>query len=593
MKNKFYTFFVFFVTSVMSPTIFAQEEVSWMQISQDASLQDEQIKNQENFTKLQNLWERQGLPRSILSTLKKITVLEGHGSASSCQASIDPYSLVIQLPKNYLDRCGENQKALQLFFQAYAYSYPEKIMDNPGFLGLYTGSASVLSSIEKKEEFVEKMADIFLKWFFKSEKTCSYPWAYRQFDQLFFPKARACDQAFYLPVNDGLTIQFQKIDPSSVARVDYVIAGSGSELVSAWGHSMFRWIICPKSQDLAECATSSTNHLMLQFGGMVNENSMNPLRGVFGGYRAEFNIMPAESKASEYTMSENRRVDYYPLKLSIRQTQDFLALIRELMVVPEESYLFFVKNCATQSLLATSILFQKNIFLMNITTPGTLLSFYRRQGLVQNNVEAQNILNNENDRLEKLFRNHFYTPSYEPGFQDVLASKGIYISPTDSADHSARLATKEKLLADLLSVYKSQGKTLSKDQLEAMNLQLSKALTEEVVYQQRLQALARQQRLQFFEQQGKELTKNYMDEYILTKQKVKQITSNPNLSEEEKNTQIKAIVDAFSAQSVAEDAEYEKIFQDKFPEFRKAKDRMDQLQKRLAWLAFSIRQNLK
>lgn len=510
-------------------------------------------------------------------------------SQRNCSYSLDPYSGVLHLSKDFFTQCAQDSILPVLFFKMYAYQFPALMMDHPAFLGVYYNSTSVLSTIDQKEEFIQKLSQDFVLWLRSSSEQCLKPWTYRQFDRIFESRAVSCNKPYELPIMKGVRVDFQLIEPGQVQRIDYVIAGQGGGLESMWGHSMFRLVLCESGQSNGQCSLNKNNHLMLQFGGLVNENSMNYLAGIVGGYQGEFNILPFDSHVQQYTHLENRTVYDYPLKLSKQQLDDFMLLIRQMVLSPQPNYSFLTKNCATQSLLLTSILLQKNIFLYRITTPNALLSFFQKQGLAEASGNEKEILGKYKDDLEKSFQENFYQTSYFSSFQQRLNKIGMQ---NYQEDDRLRIQEQEKGMNESLKIYKTQWDSMTQDQRKSLIAKSRNAAVIESEFIHKFDLRVLKARQDFFEAQDQDLTKKFTNAYIQTKNKLIRLSENSKISHQEYTKQRDQLLNDYNQNFDELDKELNQQFESARPDLLTLRKDLQNLNDKLNRFAFLLSSKL-
>ncbi|MBY0414057.1 MAG: DUF4105 domain-containing protein [Bdellovibrionales bacterium] len=168
-------------------------------------------------------------------------------------------------------------------------------------------------------------------------------------------------QVGYMPV---------RLDMSRVFRIDYLLASAGKELMSGFGHSMFRIVMCapehvdPISKQIIpatpfgkKCLEDKFYHLVISYRANVQDATLNYMKGIFGGYPSVLYILNFGDVLDEYNRDELRDIVSYPLNLSKKERDDFVTRVKEEHWNYRGSYKFINNNCATESydLLKTAL----------------------------------------------------------------------------------------------------------------------------------------------------------------------------------------------------------------------------------------------
>lgn len=202
------------------------------------------------------------------------------------------------------------------------------------------------------------------------------------------PEADACGQR--LPFVDAGALAdagaapLLELDPARVVAVDYLLAGDGDAVMSRWGHSMLRLVVCaPGRPPGPDCRLDLDHHRVLSFRAFVDDLQLSSWRGLTGGYPSRLFVLPMQQVVDEYTRVEMRALDSIPLRLS---TDEIAALLERAARVHwsyDGRYRFVGNNCAVETwkLLHDGLPRAANAGLDSITPKG-LLRRLRRAGLV-------------------------------------------------------------------------------------------------------------------------------------------------------------------------------------------------------------------
>jgi hypothetical protein len=175
--------------------------------------------------------------------------------------------------------------------------------------------------------------------------------------------ARGCSPSYTVMVTNDLGIIPHKVEPSRLYRIDYLLADSGTEMASRFGHSMFRLVMCaPAHVDPVtgkwreatpwgeKCAEDNLFHLVISYRANSSGGTLDYLKGVFGGYPSMLFMLPLADVLNQYNGDELRNVISYPLLLDEDERLAFLDRTLEEHWNHRGDYKFITNNCAVESL---------------------------------------------------------------------------------------------------------------------------------------------------------------------------------------------------------------------------------------------------
>lgn len=198
-----------------------------------------------------------------------------------------------------------------------------------------------------------------------SEFACRRPSMFEYFKRSLefdpFPN-RICQQSNTVMLSSASGLYPVELDWQRVYRIDYLLASPGAEISSGFGHSMFRIILCaperfdPISNKMikatpfgAQCLEDKLFHLVVSYRANIEDATMNYLKGIFGGYPSMLFILSFSDVLDEYNRDELRDVESFPLKLSLKEKNDFINKVLEEHWNYRGSYKFITNNCAVES----------------------------------------------------------------------------------------------------------------------------------------------------------------------------------------------------------------------------------------------------
>jgi len=175
--------------------------------------------------------------------------------------------------------------------------------------------------------------------------------------------ARGCSPSYNVMVTNEIGIIPHRVEPARLYRIDYLLADSGTEMASRFGHSMFRLVMCaPAHVDPVtgkwreatpwgeKCAEDKLFHLVISYRANSSGGTLDYLKGVFGGYPSMLFMLPLAEVLNQYNGDELRDVISYPLELDEDERLAFLDRTLEEHWNHRGDYKFITNNCAVESL---------------------------------------------------------------------------------------------------------------------------------------------------------------------------------------------------------------------------------------------------
>lgn len=151
-------------------------------------------------------------------------------------------------------------------------------------------------------------------------------------------------------INGGVT-RFD-LDPSRLYSVDYLLADSGTQLMSYWGHSMFNFVYCAPGVPVGpKCREggSLNHHVVVSFRANLTDLKLSYLKGIFGGYPSQPFLLTMTSVIREYNRLEKRNLESIPLNLTTEQKKNFVGQALEMYSSYMGEFRFLTNNCATET----------------------------------------------------------------------------------------------------------------------------------------------------------------------------------------------------------------------------------------------------
>lgn len=203
------------------------------------------------------------------------------------------------------------------------------------------------------------------------------------------------------------------LDPARVQAVEYLLAEGNDELMSRWGHSMLRLVVCaPGREPGPDCHLDLQHHLVLSFRAFVDDVQLSSWAGLTGGYPSRLFVLPLDQVVEEYTAVQLRDLRSIPLDLQPAEIAMLLERVGRLHWSYDGRYRFIGNNCAVETfkLLHDGVPRLAGERLAAITPTG-LLSKLEKRGIAD-----ASVLEDE----ERALRLGYRFESLEPRFQQML-----------------------------------------------------------------------------------------------------------------------------------------------------------------------------
>ena len=205
-----------------------------------------------------------------------------------------------------------------------------------------------------------------------------------------------------------------EIDPERVYEVDYLLAEANQNLVSRWGHSMLRLVICrPGRPRGPDCRLDLDQSLVLSYRAFVNDVQLSSWDGLVGVYPSRLFVLPLGQVIDEYTKTELRSLASVPLKLNREEVENLVRQAAEMHWSYDGNYWFLSNNCAVESLkLLRSGTANPQLNDLDSIMPNGLLAVLKGRGLADTSV-----LDNPREALRLGYRFDSYRERYQAMFE--------------------------------------------------------------------------------------------------------------------------------------------------------------------------------
>ena len=152
---------------------------------------------------------------------------------------------------------------------------------------------------------------------------------------------------FLVPASDPA---LETLDPARIHSIEYLLAEPTDAVMSRWGHSMLRLVICaPGRAPGPECRYDLRHHRVLSFRAFVDDVQISGWRGLTGRYPSRLFVLPLTQVIEEYTAIELRGLRSVPLRLSDEEKRSLIERAAQLHWSYDGRYTFLGNNCASET----------------------------------------------------------------------------------------------------------------------------------------------------------------------------------------------------------------------------------------------------
>ena len=293
--------------------------------------------------------------------------------------------------------------------------------------------------LSNPREFVAVNMEYFL---LDPSYACRRPALYRYYQQRFgwAPEHSACAQSFaYLNAGRDFGQQpLGQLDPERVYEVDYLLAEANDNLVSRWGHTMLRLVICAPGRPRGpDCRLDLDQHLVLSYRAFVGDLQLSSWDGLTGAYPSRLFVLPLSQVIEEYTKVELRSLASVPLKLDREEVASLVERAAQSHWSYDGQYYFISNNCAVETLkLLRSGIPRRPLQSLDSITPYGVLEMLENRKLAD-----PSVLDDPKEALRLGYRFDSFRDRYQAMF-DVLKQR-LHI-PQDKVEDWLALPARER-----------------------------------------------------------------------------------------------------------------------------------------------------
>jgi hypothetical protein len=196
----------------------------------------------------------------------------------------------------------------------------------------------------------------------------------------------------------GSPMTAREIDPSRIYQIHYLFAGKGKQMMSRWGHAMYRIVLCAPGKAVGpDCLNDYANHVVVSYRANVEDMNIDYVKGMNGAYASQLFLMNMSEVVSEYTKGEFRDMISLPIKMNRDEIKNFTDKLLENYWSYKGRYYFLTNNCATEAMNLLRAAFPKNekIQTASIVHPLGLYDFLVKIGLTN-----PELLNNKKEAIK-------------------------------------------------------------------------------------------------------------------------------------------------------------------------------------------------
>ena len=196
--------------------------------------------------------------------------------------------------------------------------------------------------------------------------------------------------------------------------MDYLLAEANQNLVSRWGHSMLRLVICKPGRPRGpDCRLDLDQSLVLSYRAFVNDVQLSSWDGLVGNYPSRLFVLPLGQVIDEYTKTELRSLASIPLRLGRQEVENLVRQAAEMHWGYDGNYYFLSNNCAVESLkLLRSGTANPRLNDLDSIMPNGLLEVLKGRGIADTSV-----LDDPREALRLGYRFDSYRDRYQAMFQ--------------------------------------------------------------------------------------------------------------------------------------------------------------------------------
>lgn len=186
---------------------------------------------------------------------------------------------------------------------------------------------------------------------FKCRRPLLYEYFVKEIEHIPF-KDYKCKEINKVPVFVKGRPFLINIDPERIYEVHYLLAAKGDEVVSGFGHSMLRLVMCAphRKQKSKKCLNDFDSHIVLSYRANITDTVLSYWSGLTGKYPSQLFLLNWVDVIAEYNKQEFRDLYSYPLKMTSKEIRRTFTNVMNEVWTYQGKYRFITQNCATETM---------------------------------------------------------------------------------------------------------------------------------------------------------------------------------------------------------------------------------------------------
>ena len=273
-------------------------------------------------------------------------------------------------------------------------------------LNTYAKRSPNLYEYYSPKEFISVNFEYFI---LDPEFKCRRPNLYDAFKSHFSHtpfKDIKCSTITEITSSDTQKVELLNINFNQVREIHYLYASKGKAMMSRWGHSMYKLVVCNESWSLSKCRRRG-KFLVVGFLAQVQDVSINAIKGIMGQYPSDMTITTLDAMKRQYNRAELRDLESIPLDFNRKEITRFLNHLVRIYWEYSGKYYFFSNNCADEAFKLLQIAKNEHsLYSKNILTPVGIYKYIKKNKLSKDFSFTNRELNLENNLLYSSFAPH-------------------------------------------------------------------------------------------------------------------------------------------------------------------------------------------
>jgi hypothetical protein len=281
----------------------------------------------------------------------------------------------------------------------------------------------------------------------------------------------------------SMTQNIMPMDPHRVYQVHYLFASKGKAIMSRWGHSMFRVIVCaPERKTVGpECLEDVSSHIVFSYRANIADVILRYWDGLTGKYPSQLLAFSLNEIVEDYNKDEDRDLISLPMNITEAEKNRMVERLLEQYWSYSGKYYFLTNNCAQETdQIIRGVIDPFNPYhsTMNMT-PQAIYKHAALHGLIDTH-----LIDDRESAIEKGYFFKTERPVLEQAFREIRRYVGYqsldeYLHRSQSQERRAILkhSRNQKMGASLY--------ILEKQILRMTEVDLDNAMTQTILDQQK------------------------------------------------------------------------------------------------------------